>query len=552
MKRIFKWLIAIVLLASIGIGTAIVLRDHEPYNLISIQKDPAAQLQKSLEKTEAALKEGAAIPISDTLKQSLTAGVVDIEFKTEDDMALTSSLYLREDSFVIQGDATMAGEDPIHYGLWVSEEAIALDLPAALGETAYGINPKTLKTDLKDSVLLNMLGISYEEVVELLDTALEWTPEKAEQENSDWKTLLATKKQLEDLIKSCATTVTEGQYMTVTGPVDVYYISYTLTPDQIGQAMDIAATWLLESESYKLSTEDEEAMTQEIKTAVEEAKKALKDSNATTILEFCLHAKTQVIIQANCRVDWILEEENYNFTASVSLGDDPAQSVLYCADFALNVPEEPTENLRIEYHRSHAHNLPGRTLVIKTPDETVTLMDLQYNSLNGEFEVTMMDREYSFSGVYKDEDGKLTLQLNLEDAGKLTATFKNSAEVPAVPKYKNLCTLTEEELTGLMELLPEPDNALIREVDITITGDDGGMIYSHIVHDYDTVGDLLIGEEIATLDEGGRIQAICIEDISGEDWDIYIDRVLVEGNLHTLLLGDYTTVSIRARTEEND
>lgn len=554
MKRIYKWLVVIVLLLGVGAGAAIVLNDYEPYNLVSIQNNPAAQLQKSLEKTETALNEGAAVPMSETIKQALTGGVVDLEFETEDDMKLTSSLYLREDSFAMLGDATMTEEDPIHYGLWVSEEAIALELPAVLGASSYGFSPKTLEDDLKNTALLDMLGISYEDAAELLDTVLAWTPKNAKKENSDWKTLLAAKQQLEDLVKSCTTTVTEGQYTTVAGHVDVYYVTYTLTPNQMGEALDIAATWLLESESYKNSAEDEKAMTEEIKAKVKEAKNALKDSNATTILEFCLHAKTQVIVQANCRIDWLIEEESCNFTASLNLGDDPVQSVLYSAGFELNLPGQPTEKFLIEYHRSHAHNLPGRTLVVETPDETITLMDLQYNTLNGEFEVTLMDREYSFSGVYKEEKEKLTLQLNFEEVGTLTVIFKSSATMLDVPKYKNICTMTAEELTELMAFVleaPEPDCEPEKEADIIITGDDGSTFCSYIMHDYSTVGDLLIGESIAILDDGGRILSLCDEDFSGNNWTVCIDDVLTEGNLNLIPLKDYTSISISAYTEDD-
>lgn len=550
MKKTLKIVISLLIILGIGVGAAFALKNYEPYNLQSIQKDPAAQLEKSFLKTQQALEDGLAFTIPDVVTNISTAGALDLTLITPDKQKIINTLYLREEGSALIGSAEDAQAQKLaEYGIWLSNEAAIVTAPVLLGDNSYGINFQTLEKDLETSDLLKLLGITTKDARQLLDAFTSMTKKETEQ-GSDLKALLKTKKQLESLLKACPVSVDKYPIVLNTESVEAFHIAYTLTPERLCEALDMVAKWATETESYAAALTETPALEQELKAALDDVKKNIADSNATTMLEVFLHPDTQVIMQANCRIDWLQGSEPASVDISITLGVDPIHSTLYSVNLTTKVPDTNKQEIKLEYRRSHAHNLPGRTLVLTTPDESATLMDLQVNALTGSFVLKLMDRDYALSGKCVSDDNSVAITITERTLGELTITFKAKATVPSAPRYISIFAMSEDELTKLIEKMrevipsPEPDPTGWKEADISITNNEMHMTFNYLTHSYDTLGQLLIEEGIAVLDENGCITKICDEDFAGIYWEIYLDGELVEGNLYDCLLDTIASISI--------
>lgn len=546
MKKTLKVILIVLLVLGACAAAAYAVTHYEPYNLRSIQKDPAAQLQKSIQRTKEAVVAGLAFRIPDSMTNAGKTGAIGLEWNSpEGNLAVTA--YPRENSFTLTGTETISSGTENAFGFWVSEEAIVANLPAMTSGKAYGINPQTLENDLKNSPLLDVLGISYQDAMTFVDAMLAPTEEASE--NTDWLAMLDAKRQLKDLLRSSAVSVTEGVLPMDTIKFDVYRVSYTLSPEQMCSAIDIAGQFLLNTESYKSATGKNPEATDEIKTAIQEAKKAIRDNNATAIIDFYLHGKSQVIARMDCRIDWLQDKKSASINASLTLGEDPTLSGKYAFYLTTNLPDTPKRETKVIYHRSHAHNLPSRTLTVSTSDETITVLDLQINSITGVFSVELFDRDVCFTGTCSKTDNNVRLSTNLEDLGEIHLVFQGVAEAPEVPRYMNLCWLSRSELENLLEKFaanePYIPDETWRIANISITSSNGSMSFYYLSHDCETLGDLLVENELAALDENGRI-AYFYDGSVGNGWEIYIQGERYEGNLYDAVIGIETEIAIIA------
>ena len=544
MKKALKVILVVVLLLGACAAAAYAVIRHEPYNLKSIQKDPAAQLQKSFLKTKDAVVAGLAFQIPDSITNSSKTGAIGLEWNTPDgNIAVTA--YPREKSFALTGTETISTGAESAFGFWLAEDAIVANLPAMTNGKAYGINPKTLKNDLQNSPILDVLGISYEDAMAFVDAMLAPTEEASE--NADWLALLETKRQLKELLHTSAVSVTEGSLPMDTVSFNAYRISYTLSPDQMCTAIDIASQFLLNTDSYKAAVAETPELTEEMKAAINEAKKAIRDNNATAIIDFYLHGKSQVITRMDCRIDWLMDKKSASINATLTLGEDPTTSGKYAIYLTTNLPDTPKSETKIVYLRSHAHNLPSRTLTVSTFEETITVMDLQINSITGVFAVELFDRELSFTGTCTKTDNNVRISTSVEELGDIHLIFQGVAEAPEVPQYVNICRMTQSELESLLEKIavdePFIPDETWRTANIAVTSSDGSMSFYYLSHNYETLGELLVSEELAVLDENGRIDHFCDGSV-GSGWEVYIQGELYEGNLYEAVLDIESEIAI--------
>lgn len=529
MRKARNLIISLIVLFAFAGGTAFALSIWEPYTLWSVQMNPAGQLQRSFQKTADELREGLLYEIPTAVTQVFTTGAIAINLTTTDNTSVDNMLYLREDGIVSVGNINTDGAILGGYGFWLGKESIVVETSGPVSSTAYGLHFDTLKEDLKYSALLDYLGVSYDEACTYIDTVLDVLQTDAD--NITQKNETQINVQLAELLKSCPVIVEEKTLNVDSESLTVYHIAYTISPEQICEMAELLKNRIRVSET---GSEDPD-----IEKNINELETAVIRSNATAIVDFYLHSQTQVVIQAGCRLDWMQEEETSTIIANTFLGETPSQSRCYTASVSIKSPGSVAENITLEYQRTNAHNLPGRKLVLSTNEESITLVNLQINEIAKTFECNLLDQTYTILGTCKIEEGNVEIQ-TLTDIGNLTLTFHETAEIPDVPGYINICSLTIGDLEALFTE-PGPDNpGYTWESDVTVTvyGSDGSVCFLHYIGEYGTLADLMIDEWIADLDEGGKVMRVYVfgEEIPGDVWQVYVNDEQYEGSLYDLFL----------------
>lgn len=535
MKKIRKFLLPVLLVCMICAIIVVFTMNYKPYNLSNIQKDPAEQLESSLLKTQKALQEGLIMTPSKTVKQSLKEGVMDVAFRSEQSK-FESSLYLRDNAFTLTGSVP-SDESNVTYTIWAGEEDIAISIPALFEKTIYGFSPATLKEDLQGSALIEMLGISYEDAIKLVDFL---SPSKST-EHTDLKALVSLKSKLEKLLENCAVSVMEQTVALDTGDVAAYQVSYTLEPEQLCAILDTMVAWIEESGCMNFGNMPE------LKETVEKAKTDILNYNATTILDFYLHTDSQVIMKTACRIDWLSENVSSSICIDLSLGEIPQDSSLYSLNITVNTPSTKKQEYSIQYQRSNAHNLPNRKLVFLADGETYTLFDLRFNSLSNIFDLYLLNNSLVLSGSYTAQKDVVSVCMNIKDIGDVEITFQAKATPPELPAYTNICKLPKDRLTLLWESIWHNDDVpSVWNITVDISDLNGAVYTFPVSGKYDTVGQMLVAEQLATLDENGKVISAQGGNIYGEAWVVYIQGELADGNLYDIPMESEITILIQA------
>lgn len=537
MKKLRKFLIPAFLILIIGALIFLFIQNYDPYDLSNIQKDPAAQLEKSLVKTKETMQSGLIMTPTTTVQQALKEGVVDVVFRS-DEAKWESSLYLRDDAFTLTGSVP-SGESNVDYTIWAGENHVAISVPEIFGKTVYGFSPISMKEDLKDSALLDLLGISYEDAAKLLDFLLP----SENTEKANFKELLKLKRNMENLLKSCAVSVTEQTVTVDTGDVTAYQVSYTLAPEQLYEALDMVVNWMEESGSLEL------ADITDFRESVEKLKAEIREYNATTIFDFFLHTDTQVIMKVACRMDWLSKNTSSSICVDLMLGENPKDAALYSLNISVSTPLIRKQEYSIQYQRSDAHNLPNRKLVLSSGEDSYTLFDLRFNALSDTFDLYLFDDSISLSGSYTVEKEVVTINLLLKDLGSMEVCFRTEATPPKLPSYTNICKLPEDRLLLLWEdIFGKNEVPSVWDISVNITDLNGAVYMFQVSGNYATVGEMLVAEGLATLDENGTVISAQGGNIYGEVWTVYVQGELIDGSLYDIPMESEMTILILAGT----
>lgn len=569
LKKIIKAIVATIALLAIAIGIYYFAVIYQPYTLQGIQKNPSAQLIKSLNLTLTTYANSSGVQLPAAIRKTFSAGSIDIQLSDEGGSTLHNKLYLRNNGFALLGSAVAEDKTTAEtYGIWLTEDVIIGCAPALLQkDTRYGVNFKTLKEDIKDSDLLEAMGMSYEEFCQMWDSytgegsAQGNTPTENEpSKNENPEQVLQQASEILEIIRSCPVSVSEGTTAVSSNETSaVYRIAYTFTPDKICQILELVQkmqpTIPVRDDAVvtPMSLSEEGPQKNELELLQEE----IMRTNATAVIEFDLHATSQMIVAAKCRIDWLEDGKAGTVSATILLGKSP-NALHQEARLTTIMPGQEKKETIVTLTKSNAHNMPGRKLTLTSNGETVTLLDLQYNTVTHTFEADLMDREISLSGsCITDETGVFTVAIDSnKDISALTLVFDPNDKTPALPAYTNLCDLTYLELEELVDSLspedPEWDNG-DKYAEIAIYEADGSVGYMAFWHDYETLGELLVAEGCAELDANGRIKKVYLfgERAEGDAWTVVVQNTETDGFVMDIPLGENEQVAIFGQYGKN-
>lgn len=335
--------------------------------------------------------------------------------------------------------------------VWGDDNNVAISAPALFGEEKYGIKLDTLEEDFKDSALFKSFsgGMTYDEFVAGLESDMGVSFDEIlgsiTGENAAVSVEEYTQK-VEEVIKGLGSEVTEGVY----ADVDVITVKYTVTKEDVDKLLAIFDDMYngLYNSIYG-AVADAPEMT-DLGTVYDEIKEAFKDGATLT---FHLREDNGVLIGENISAGADMSID-MNFGAKSGEVLDIAITVNAKVDgeavkIVTNIDEE-TEGDKSGFVLAVEADMGGESANAK--------IRALRNKADGKYEIKGYadDEEVlSATGVltYSATDFKLTVDsitVDGEDTGvTMEISAKTGGTVEAVPQYKSVFELTEEDLGAL-------------------------------------------------------------------------------------------------------
>ena len=145
------------------------LTSTDNLSVSEVENDPTGQVFTSAKETYSALQSN--IPLLSTFYEAAKKGVFELSVLTDDEGSFNGKFYI--DSAANTG-ALLANFDS--YGekfdaaINYTDKAIAFSCDKLLGKNIYGINLETFDTDIKNSKIWGLLGITYEDIQSQIDS----------------------------------------------------------------------------------------------------------------------------------------------------------------------------------------------------------------------------------------------------------------------------------------------------------------------------------------------------------------------------------------------
>lgn len=151
------------------------------------------------------------------------------------------------------------------------------------------------------------------------------------------------------------------------------------------------------------------------------------------------------------------EETRSTVSYWIDFGADPTKKFLPA--FSFETKTDDVSNLIVTGSSSYEDAKLVLSLSGKAKDEDETVITLSF-AADGTFTATSSESEGTVTGTLKSEEGSIILTANIpadeeldEKACKVEMKISTKAEVPALPEYKDILSLTEDDLAGLLESL---------------------------------------------------------------------------------------------------
>ena len=356
-------------------------------------------------------------------------------------------------------------------GIYANDEELVLTMPDVLDD-AYGISYETLLQDLENSELWTLLGVDYDEVKSEIEPMLE---DLLKQDADD--SVEEMEQLIEDVLSSVDRKVTEGK-VTVDGEtVDAVIVTYSMDQDDMLKMLDSFCVWYEKYMESFAALDIEEAM-DEFDDAVAEVETALKEADLTVELVVNINAETGYIMTAKGVLEGTVEDEEGTAILELDLGLDASKSDKFTLKATEIADGEEMDVFQVILKRDIADAEVAYELSVRAAGMTVFRMDLTYDKDTNAYGIEMeMDEEkFSANGTFEATDSKLALtvdtltsygeetELNLE----LILENITAEDIPAMPKYKNILKLTQDDLIDVITKLGETFGGASAEPDIDL------------------------------------------------------------------------------------
>lgn len=425
-------------------------------------KTPEAQLSYSADKTFGSIFN--TDPVVALFEDAMTKGKITIEAMG----VLENVLYIDSANgyFADLLNADIEGEE-IELSLYLDDTALAVVFPMLLGDEAYGVDLDTLEQDLPNSAIWDLLGVSYEDLLAQSDMDLgELTDSVVE--------LLDSIGTLEKAVKEAAKDVkiesTEGKATIYGEEVDATVITVELTSNDVKKMLDAYMDWL-DAELNGTFAEavgsflDGADLDSELDSMRDEIDDAFDEMDLTLKATVNIDPKTEYMMSLGVDLFGTVDGEEGYVDLDLILGKDPVSSDKYTFTMGAVADGEETGKLEAVLTRDLGETVSVTELSVTFTEDGQTdevfSGKLEYNKESYAYELSLEadGGEVSVNGEFRLTDDVFDLYIDSvsSDGYEQTVDVRvciesiSAGEMPKMPRYKNLVTMSADELTALLQ-----------------------------------------------------------------------------------------------------
>lgn len=430
-------------------------------------KTPQAQLSQSADKTIGAIMGGdsALNVLSDALdKGKITINVMGM---------VENVLYIDSDNGYF-ADFLSADIDGVELeaSAYLKDSAIALAIPALLGDETYGVNLDTLVSDLKTSAIWSMMGVSYEEFESQTSVDLEAVMDVL---TDTLDSVGDLEKVVEDSAKNIKVESAEGKATIYGQEVDAIIITTTLNTDDIKAMLDAYIDWM-ETTAKDMVADLSEAMggvdldsrmelSDSIDSMREELDYAFEDTDLNFVITTNINPNTSYIMSCVVDMTGTVSGEAGEAHMELVLGEDLTTSDKYTVTVSVNDSEgDEMGKVEIVLNRELGESKDVYTLNASMTEygETYDVFSgsFTYDKESHDFELSVEadGDEIGVSGKFYCDKDSLELSIDtIESYGEemevdvsILIEAISASEMPDMPKYTNILKMSESDLTDLI------------------------------------------------------------------------------------------------------
>lgn len=417
---------------------------------------------------------------NNSMLEDMTCSKITIDFQD----TLNNVLYLDAEELRIVDELLLRlDSEEYQFNIFADEGGLAVSAPAILGDAAYGVVFSTLAEDLPNSVIWDLVGISYEDFLEqsglndlnafdLIGISGAVMDAKADLDAA-----------LENVTDCVEVSTSEGTVNINGQDIKATIITYSMTDDDLIEIANILIDWaevayadiLNELKDSFAGTETGEMLEEmdipftDLRFEIEEI---FSDTDMKMDLCFNISDETDCLLSMNydAVISYAGSDEAYigeqiTIFSDLIWGENPSDYLSF--EFGITLPDGESAGIQGEYSHTDSETASQYAMTIKVlenGEEVERLFfNLDYNKSGTDYQLTIgtSEEELKVVGKYSQTDNSLVFgidEITVDEepvAVDLTVTVEgiDSTEIPNTPDYKNILTMTEDEIVDLIEII---------------------------------------------------------------------------------------------------
>lgn len=486
-----------VILTAVLLCMAILMTSCDALSVKKVEEDPTEQLMSSTSSTATNVVNS--ISPLDPVKAALKKGLFEISYSNDEIGNISNRFYIDAEAKKAADIASveLMGEK-IDLGIYGADSKLAVS-SSLLGDSAYGFDFTTLAEDAKNSEFWALVGTTYSEAEAQIGDLLDSLSGFSEKEDEIKKSLEDLKKEVKKVLNKTDVSVSKDKVSVGGEDVKAILINYEFGKDTVNEIAGLVIDWY--ADFMKAYTEMLPAGSSDIDLDPDDMKSSLADAldevnNLKFKLSFAINVKSADIMLFEGEMTGESGEGKAKAEVTVDFGKNPAESDSFDAKVKLTDVDGQEISAKATVKRTNDKDSFERKISLNAESDGEShSLEIGFKhdkeSKNFSFYYTMDDEKAEVNGTleYSDNDLSLVVEkiiINGEETVLGIKLFvKAGEEVPAMPDFKNLATMSKDDYTALGESVQQNVLPILNALGIPGLGSSGGHHTINPDYDYD-------------------------------------------------------------------